>query len=181
MTISVDPHTTPPRHKVTHDLFTTPWSFSSYANDRGPTCSHRPAVTSRSHGRGRSTTYTACFVRGLVPLWVQKAASHFRWRIRASALLNHRTSGPNRYNSDTFQRRSAFGVHMEMLDQAPSLPTFHQEGLCALPRSCGTRQPAALGWSEATRRSVLTEARSEDHGVSGDGAGKLDQQTNLSG
>ena len=76
-----------------------------------------------------------------MPLRVQKAASHFQKRMHASAFLNHWTSGTLSLQDGQLSEwipiiSSAVGVHMEMLDQTPLLPTFYQDSLGTLTRSC---------------------------------------------
>ena len=56
-------HPRPLSPAVTHNAHTTPRSLSFYAFTV-PHCPHRPAVTSASHGRDRSTTWTASFEAG---------------------------------------------------------------------------------------------------------------------
>ena len=91
-TISPDPLVT--LHDTRSAASLTP-RHGSFLRPRSP--SHMPPP-SRSHVRipwSGQNDKLDCLLRGqgLVPLWVQKAPSHFRLCIHASAFLNHWTSG----------------------------------------------------------------------------------------
>ena len=89
---------------------TTHWFLSSYATIAFSHTPCRPAATSASHGRDRLTTCRASFE---AVAW--KAASHFQWRIHASAFLNPWTSGTLSLLKWIPIISSAIGVHMELL------------------------------------------------------------------
>ena len=81
---------------------------------------------------------------GPVPLWIQKVAFHHRKRIHDFAFLMHWMSGTLPLHGGQITEwipiiSSALGVHMEMLDHAPTLPHAHQEGHHVPSRTCLVR------------------------------------------
>ena len=79
----------PPRHTISHITCTTPWSPLSFDHV------HVPTAPSVPKPRPHSIDNLDRLLRGrrLIPLWVQKASSHYQWRIHVLALLNNWASG----------------------------------------------------------------------------------------
>ena len=129
MTNYPNPHATLPGHTVTHSAYTTPRSLSSYSHDHGPTCRHRPAVTSASHdGADRQPGPLA----SRAPLGPERRLSLpvADPRLDLSQPLDERHPIAARRTDFRVDPdhliSSAVGVHMELLFQASPVPTFHQ-------------------------------------------------------
>ena len=122
--------------------------------------------------------------RGIVPLWIQEAASRFQCRIHTSVFLNHWTRGtPGRAVVRIGSGHvSAAGVHMVLLDQAPrKVIDAARSGLARssmlslrLGLLPGLSRPSPVSRFPRTRQSHRTgrpEASREvgvgDHGASG--------------